>query len=196
MRGRMRYMRSLALALILVLPFLQSIWAVYGPAHESLEIAGMVMLIVCIVGRVWCSAYIGGRKNYELVMSGPFSVVRNPLYIFSFIGITGVGLLTGMVTMTVLAQLVFWFFHHATVLREETVLGEAYGAAYADYVARVPRWVPDFRLWQEPEEIQVKPRFIYMTLRDIFWIILLFPFVEAIDELQVSGLIPVLLHLP
>jgi protein-S-isoprenylcysteine O-methyltransferase Ste14 len=195
-RNRMRYIRLLAIALIASLPFLQSVWSVAGPVHETLEIVGVAFLIVCICGRVWCSAYIGGRKNYELVKDGPFSIVRNPLYVFSFIGVTGIGLLTGMVTVTIFAQVVFVLFHHATILREESVLREAYGAAYQAYLDAVPRWVPRLSLWQEPDEIQVRPRFLYLTLRDIAWIVLLFPFVEAIDALQVAGHLPVLLYLP
>jgi protein-S-isoprenylcysteine O-methyltransferase Ste14 len=179
-RNRMRYIRLIAVALIAALPFVQSVWSVAGQTHETFEIIGVAFLIVCIAGRVWCSAYIGGRKNYELVQDGPFSIVRNPLYVFSFIGVTGIGLLTGMVTITIFAQIVFVLFHHATILREETVL----------------RWMPRFSLWREPDEILVRPRFLYLTLRDIAWIVLLFPFVEAIDALQVAGHLPVLIHLP
>ena len=195
-RNRMRYIRLLAIALIAALPFVQSVWSVVGQVHETLEIIGVAFLIVCIAGRVWCSAYIGGRKNYELVKDGPFSVVRNPLYVFSFIGVTGIGLLTGMVSVTIFAQIVFFLFHHTTVLREETVLLEAYGPDYQTYLNTVPRWIPRFSLWREPAEIRVQPRFLYLTLRDIAWIVLLFPFVEAIDALQVAGYLPVLLHLP
>ena len=195
-RNRMRYIRLIAVALIAALPFVQSVWSVAGQTHETFEIIGVAFLIVCIAGRVWCSAYIGGRKNYELVQDGPFSIVRNPLYVFSFIGVSGIGLLTGMVTVTIFAQIVFVLFHHATILREETVLRDAYGPAYQTYLDTVPRWIPKFSLWREPDEIRVRPRFLYLTLRDIAWIVLLFPFVEAIDALQVAGHLPVLIHLP
>lgn len=196
LRNRMRYMRLVALAIIAVLPFLQSLWRLDGPVHETLESAGIVLLVVCIAGRVWCSAYIGGRKNYELVTAGPFSVVRNPLYVFSFVGATGVGLLTGMFTVTAVFQLVFIAYHHATIVREEKALAEAYGAPYRDYLRHVPRWVPNPRLWQEPQKIEVQPRFLYLTLRDVVWIGLLYPLVESFDWLQEIGYLPVLLHLP
>lgn len=196
LRSRMRYMRAAALVVLLALPFLQSTWYVEGAVHETFEFAGLVCLIACIVGRVWCSAYIGGRKNYELVTAGPFSVVRNPLYVFSFIGVTGIGLLTGMVTVTIAFQLMFIAYHHATVRREEAALHDSYGAAYDAYMARVPRWLPRPRLWKEPERIEVRPRFLYLTLRDVGWIVLLYPLVEGFDRLQETGILPVLLHLP
>ena len=196
LRSRMRNMRLVALVIIAALPFLQSLWKLDGPVHETLESAGIFFLVICIAGRVWCSAYIGGRKNYELVSAGPFSVVRNPLYVFSFVGATGVGLLTGMFTMTAVFQFVFIIYHHATILREEKALAEAYGAPYRDYLQRVPRWLPNPRLWNEPQKIEVQPRFLYLTLRDVAWIALLYPLVESFDWLQEIGYLPVLLHLP
>jgi len=196
LRGRMRIMRVLALAIVLTLPFLQSLWQLDGPVHETLESIGIVLLVVCIGGRVWCSAYIGGRKNYELVTAGPFSVVRNPLYVFSFVGATAVGLLTGMFTVTLAFQIIFVAYHHATILREEKALAEAYGAPYREYLQRVPRWLPNWRLWNEPKKIEVQPRFLYLTLRDVVWIGLMYPLVESFDWLQAAGYLPVLIHLP
>lgn len=196
LRTRGRNTRILGLAAMLALPFVQSRWPVEGVLHETLEMAGLALLVACILGRIWCSAYIGGRKNYELVTIGPFSVVRNPLYVFNFIGFTGIGLLTGMVTVTLAIQLLFVLYYRVVVAREEEALAAAYGAPYRDYLARVPRWIPDPRLWIEPGAIEVRPRFLYLTARDIAWIILLYPLIELIDHLQMSGTLPVLLHLP
>jgi protein-S-isoprenylcysteine O-methyltransferase Ste14 len=36
--------------------------------------------------RLWCSLYISGYKNSQLITSGPYSLCRNPLYFFSFVG--------------------------------------------------------------------------------------------------------------
>lgn len=35
--------------------------------HEGLEAFGLGLIVVCIVGRAWCSLYIGGRKKAEIV---------------------------------------------------------------------------------------------------------------------------------
>src|SRR5882762_3924792 len=61
----------------------------WSPRVESvIEWAGRLLIVVCILGRTWCSLYIGGRKTRRLVMAGPYSVSRNPLYVFSVIGAT------------------------------------------------------------------------------------------------------------
>jgi protein-S-isoprenylcysteine O-methyltransferase Ste14 len=196
MRTRMTHTRWAGIGFALLLPFLQSAWGVESAPHEIIEWFGYFLVIAGVFGRIWCAAYIGGRKNDELVDIGPYSVVRNPLYVFSFLAVTGVALTTGMLTVALLVQLLFAGYYRAVVEREEKALLDAYGRPYADYLGRVPRWLPRFARWREPGEIMVKPRFLYLTLRDIGWVILLFPVVEAIDALQAAGYLPVLLRLP
>lgn len=196
MSRRMTHTKWAGLGLALLLPFVQSIWGVHSTLHESLEWTGYFLVVIGVFGRVWCSAYIGGRKNYELIDIGPYSIVRNPLYVFSFLIVSGVALATGMVTVMLLVQILYAAYYRLVIEREEAALLEAYGAAYADYLKRVPRWLPRPGLWREPGEITVRPRFLYLTLRDIGWVVLLLPAIEAIDTIQGAGWLPVLLHLP
>lgn len=56
---------------------------------EGLEIFGYALLLVAAPGRIWCSIYIVGRKDEELCTDGPYSLVRNPLYAFSLLGLVG-----------------------------------------------------------------------------------------------------------
>ncbi len=109
-------------------------------AHEGLETVGIAAIVLCIVGRAWCSLYIGGRKKAEIVDRGPYSVTRNPLYVFSFIGAFGMGAQTGSATIAGLFVLIAVLVFAATVKREEDWLAGAFGAVYAAYVARTPRF--------------------------------------------------------
>ena len=79
----------------------------WSPAvHETMRWLGAGLIFVCISGRTWCSLYIGGRKNHELVTTGPYSVSRNPLYVFSIIGAIGIGAQFGAVSVAILAGVV------------------------------------------------------------------------------------------
>ena len=143
----------------------RSEWA-SGEVDEGIEALGLALIAICIVGRAWCSLYIGGRKKSEIVDRGPYSVSRNPLYMFSFIGAFGVGAQTGSASLAALflsvTVLVFWF----TVRREEEWLSETFGATYDAYVARTPRFGPDFSKWSDEGVLEIRPRFFLTTLRD------------------------------
>ena len=77
-----------------------------GLFSELLEMGGLALIAVCIIGRAWCSLYIGGRKTAEIVDRGPYSISRNPLYVFSFMGAFGMGALTGSLTIALLFLLI------------------------------------------------------------------------------------------
>ncbi|MGO7726914.1 hypothetical protein ACC713_12320 [Rhizobium johnstonii] len=40
---------------------------------------GTLLIAFGIIGRIWSTIYIGGRKNSALVTQGPYSITRNPL---------------------------------------------------------------------------------------------------------------------
>lgn len=164
--------------------------------HDRLEAVGQALITLCIVGRAWCSLYIGGRKKDEIVDRGPYSISRNPLYVFSFIGAFGVGAQTGSLSLAMLFLAltvgVFWF----TVKREEAWLAEAFGKTYADYVARTPRFGPDFSKWRDEGTLEVRPRFFLTTLRDGLVFILAVPLFESVEKLQAIGWLVPILHLP
>lgn len=167
-----------------------------GQFHEGIEMVGLAFIAVCIVGRAWCSLYIGGRKKSEIVNRGPYSISRNPLYVFSFIGAFGVGAQTGSATLALLflavTVLVFWF----TVQREEDWLSEAFGTPYADYVARTPRFGPDFSKWRDEPMLEISPRYFLTTLRDGLVFLFAIPLFEMIERLQESGRLVTLFLLP
>ncbi len=164
--------------------------------HEGLGSFGIAAIIVCIVGRAWCSLYIGGRKKAEIVDRGPYSITRNPLYVFSFIGAFGMGAQTGSIAIAALFVLIAVLVFAATVKREEAWLTEAFGPTYAAYVARTPRFWPHFSKWRDHEIIEVQPRFFLITLRDGLVMLLTLPLFEGLEHFQHIGWLRVLLNLP
>jgi protein-S-isoprenylcysteine O-methyltransferase Ste14 len=167
-----------------------------GAFHEGVEAFGLASMVFAIVGRAWCSLYIGGRKKAEIVDTGPYSLSRNPLYLFSYVGAFGVGAQTGSVVMGLLflgiAMVVFYF----TVRREEAWLLNAFGEPYAAYMRRTPRFGPDFSKWKDEETLSVRPQFFLTTIRDGLVLLLAIPIFEAVEKLQAVGVLKVLLHLP
>ncbi|TAH36088.1 MAG: isoprenylcysteine carboxylmethyltransferase family protein [Alphaproteobacteria bacterium] len=163
--------------------------------EEVTEWLGYVCLIIAVAGRVACTMYVGGRKNETLVAEGPYSIVRNPLYVFSFFGVLGLGFITGMMSFLLLLVLAFILYYPHVVAREEAFLHEKFGAVYENYRNRTPAWIPNFKLWNSPPLVSANPRFMMLTLRDATWFLLAFPLVELIEYGHEIGWLPVLAHL-
>ena len=129
--GRVQRRRKIALfiaaiAAVVALPFVTAIGSREHLVHEVMEIAGLVLIVGAILGRSWCTLYIGGRKSLEIVSLGPYSISRNPLYVFSLVGIFGIGAQTGSLLLgPVLAAVGFAIFL-PVVLREEKVLADRF----------------------------------------------------------------------
>ncbi len=198
--GTIQKLRKLAVAVFLfgligLALVSQSPGGVNSQWHEAMEMAGYAAIVISIVGRAWCSLYIGGRKKAEIVHRGPYSVTRNPLYLFSFLGAFGVGAQTGSVTIALLfvlaSLIVFWM----TVKREEAFLSAEFGEVYDRYAARTPRFLPRFSLWRDEGDLTIKPSLFLLTIRDGLVFLLAIPVFELIDVGQADRWLTVVFHL-
>jgi protein-S-isoprenylcysteine O-methyltransferase Ste14 len=189
----------LALSAVLAFAFVivgESRWPDGSTMHESIEWAGLALIVVCIVGRTWSTLYIGGRKNDVLVTEGPYSITRNPLYLFSIIGAAGAGAQLGSMTAALAAGFIAWIVFRWTARREEAAILAAFPQDYPRYFARVPRFLPRFRLWSAPATIVVHPRTVVTTFLDALIFLAAIPVAELFDVLHDSGILPAYLTIP
>jgi len=184
------------LGLISVSIVSQSVGGVDGQWHETVETVGLGAIILAIVGRAWCTLYIGGRKKAEIVDRGPYSITRNPLYVFSFIGAFGIGAQSGSLTIAAAFVAAAMLVFHFTVRREEAFLLREFGETYARYVARTPRFWPNPSLWRDTGELTIRPSLFLMTIRDGLVLLLAIPVFELIDAGQAAHWLRVVTHLP
>ena len=80
----------------------------------------------------------------ELVVSGLYNYVRNPMYVGVEMALIGHFLWFGFWNLLVYAAFFFAAFHIFVLLYEEPTLKKKFGAAYEEYLKRVPRWIPRF----------------------------------------------------
>jgi Putative protein-S-isoprenylcysteine methyltransferase len=81
----------------------------------------------------------------ELVITGPYRYVRNPIYVGVMLIFLGHFLWFGYWALLIYTVLAFIGVHIFIVLYEEPTLKRKFGAVYEDYLKRVPRWIPKFR---------------------------------------------------
>ena len=167
-----------------------------GEFHEYVEAAGLALIAIGIVGRMWCTLYIGGRKSSEIISKGPYSISRNPLYVFSAIAAAGVGAQTGSLVIAVAVMVGCAGLFQVVIWREEQFLSMKFGQPYEAYTLAVPRFWPALSKFSDAPTLTVSTRLVYRTLADGLIFFAAAPVLELVEELQKSGVLPVLFRLP
>lgn len=165
-------------------------------AHETFDFIGYLLIAVCALGRLYATAFLGGHKNETLITYGAFSVVRNPLYFFSLVGMTGIAFISAHILIIIFMPIFFIVMYHYLIKREEAFLLQKFGQPYAAYMRSTPRLIPNFKLYNSPETIQTVPKFLNKAFKDAIWWFAVFPIFEFAEYLQESGIIKPLFLLP
>lgn len=163
---------------------------------ETIEAVGLVLMAIAIVGRTWCALYIGGRKKQVIVQDGPYSICRNPLYIFSFIGAAGAGAQFGAISTALLVCGITVIVFAIVTYKEEQFLRDKFGLVYEAYCQRVPRFIPNLRLWRPVATLEIQTSLVTRTFLDACLFLAAYPVAEAVEWLQDAHYLPVYLLLP
>jgi protein-S-isoprenylcysteine O-methyltransferase Ste14 len=166
------------------------------PLDTVLGLAAVLLVSLAALGRIWASVFIAGRKDTELVTSGPYALCRHPLYLFSFVGGLGIGIATRSLVLTLVTLAVLAVLHVRAAAMEERLLSIRHREAFADYCARVPRWWPRSPGSGVPETLQVSPPVLWKAFVDAGAFLLLYGLVETVRAFRMSGLLPTLVWLP
>jgi protein-S-isoprenylcysteine O-methyltransferase Ste14 len=119
-----------------------------APRSWTLVTAGVILTSAGELLRLWAVHHIGviSRTRSDrlgpLVATGPFALVRNPLYLGNIALWVGLAMTAQLAWMAPIFVLLLGAEYHAIVRWEEELLDSRLGAAYRDYATRVPRWVP------------------------------------------------------
>ena len=81
----------------------------------------------------------------ELVVSGLYNYVRNPMYIGVLLMLIAHFLWFGYWSLLIYTGFFFLAFHLFVLNYEEPTLKKKFGRSYTNYMKRVPRWIPKFK---------------------------------------------------
>jgi protein-S-isoprenylcysteine O-methyltransferase Ste14 len=84
----------------------------------------------------------------NLVVTGLYRYVRNPMYVAVVAIILGQAILFGDGRLMTYGVFMWLAFHAFVLTYEEPVLAQSFGAEYEDFRANVPRWVPRLTPWR------------------------------------------------
>ena len=151
---------------------------------EYMETLSYLLVAVATVGRVWCGIYIFGHKSKVLCQDGPYSICRNPLYIFSFLGAMGVVIASNRILVIIGFASISCFYYFLVVKSEEKRLSQLFGREYEIYCSRVPRFRPNFHNYWSREQVETNPHLIFRAIVKNTWFFWLLCALEIIKALK------------
>lgn len=153
------------------------------PHPSALAMTGTGLLVAGGLLRLWAAGYI--RKNQEVTRTGPYSLVRHPLYLGTLLAWLGFLILSGNV---LLGLQTFWLLvfavYYPRVLVEEGRLTERFGAAYITYQHDVPMVLPWHGIHYQPGRWTLSRAWHHKGFRLLALIPLILLVLEAIEELR------------
>src|SRR5262245_1382045 len=181
--SRLRLMLVWYLVVIALVAASERPWSQHWSADLA-QIMGLLLVAASALGRIWCSAFIAGYKDEQLVTWGPYSLCRNPLYSLSMMAGIGIGLATGSVLLLLVTVALLGVLHLQATYAEERTLLARHGDAFRRYREQVPRFVP--RRWHAkvPPGAAVNFSVFWKSFLDAGSLFVLFAAICACDVLR------------
>jgi len=153
---------------------------------SSLAIAVAGALIRIITSGFAALGTSGNSKDApvaaELNTTGPYSLVRNPLYVGRIINFTGIAMLSGSWVYGALVLLISIIVYERVATFEEEFLRTQFPEAHAQWATQVPFLLPRLHGWLQPKYPFWLRRCIRRENKKLFWLVtavMLYDFARA-----------------
>jgi protein-S-isoprenylcysteine O-methyltransferase Ste14 len=168
-----------------------------GPAIDAAaRSVGLLLVALAVLGRVWCSVFIAGRKDSELVTSGPYGLCRHPLYTLSFVGAAGLAVASRSWVLGGLTLIAIALLLRSAAVAEERNLAALFPSAWPSFVSDTPRWWPRWDRYVRPEARTVDLPVLWKAFVDGGSFVLLYVLVDLAVTFRFAGLVPVAWTVP
>ena len=166
--------------------------------YDFLESIGFIFVLIGIFGRIWSSLYIEGSKTKKLITQGSYSIMRNPLYFFSFLILLGFCFTIKSIFVTIILLLVWVLVYRNTIAVEEKNLLDIHKNEYMRYRSNTPRILPKLSLYKKSEKmstLNINIRGIERVLVESLGFLLVFEIIKTIEHLHFNDILPILFYL-
>ena len=197
-RYRLLLSKCLLLSIILILIISKNNIDNNSMPFVILEFSGFFLVIVGVLGRIWSSLYIEGNKTNTLVVSGIYSLCRNPLYFFSFLLLLGYCLLIKSFIIASMAILMLIIIYPRTIKYEEEKLLQIHGDDYLNYFNNTPKFIPNlflFKKTQKNYKIKIDINKIENVLVESLGFILFFEIIRLLNYLHNTNVLPSIINI-
>ena len=160
-------------------------WFRYETEVEFIWPLGISLFLLGLVLRIWAQQHLHYRLKVQksLTVTGPYSFVRNPIYIGNILICLGATLISELLWLVPITFFYCYGIYSLVVRYEESHLLDKYGVSYRRYMLNVPRWFPKvFRL----KDIGLTNEYLRQSIVvEIHCLLLLLPYIlkEIINKL-------------
>ena len=162
-----------------------------GDRISAMAVVGMILVIVGALLRFWARGHF---LKGQLFTTGPYKVVRHPLYLGSLLIVIGVLFqLNGWLNWIVIIPL-FAIFYGTSIVYEEKSLAKRFGKEWQEYKLTVPAFIPSTRKlftvkkqqnWRWKTYLKTGELTTTVLVLSVPWLI------EALEEFIFEGLLHV-----
>ena len=138
------------------IPFILALLYFAEPAWHTTPI-GILFIVVGEFLRIWAVGYAGGTTRAtslgaarDLVTTGPYSYVRNPLYLGNFLLSFGICIVANVLWLIPVLIIGYFIQYLPIITVEEGYLQKSCGTVYQIYQEQVLRFLPQFRPYSSP----------------------------------------------
>lgn len=118
------------------------------------HISAIILITFGLVLRVYTRNIKYIKSKGGLVITDIYGIVRNPMYVASFLIGLGLTLIVGNPFLIIGYTLLFFIIHNLIALREEKFLESLFGDEYLEYKKNVNRWIPKISKYK-PEKLNM-----------------------------------------
>lgn len=131
--------------------FFPSLHFAHSPSffrNEAVRMVGVVLNALGLLFATWARVHLGRnwsarptmKVGHELITSGPYRIVRHPIYTGIVLGWFGFGLVYGLISMGLFVTFALMFAWR--IRREEAYMTELFPGQYPAYRARTNALIP------------------------------------------------------
>lgn len=121
----------------------------FVPDSDEIRAVGLLLTVAGLGITVWARVHLGQfwsarvtlKEGHELIQSGPYALVRHPIYSGILLAVFGSALFIGE-WRALLGVCLVWVAHTLKARREEKLLSEQFGEAFVKYRQRTGALLP------------------------------------------------------
>lgn len=158
---------------------------------ESLDAAGLALVLFGFLFRIAARGYKEEETNsgHRLVETGPYAIVRNPMYFGTLVIGTGIILVFLKLWLILVFALIFLFIYAPQIKKEESILSDKFKQQYSDYRKKTPKYFPSIKsLFNIRNYVPIKASWVkkeIMSLISVFTVIFI---IEIMEDATPFGL--------